>query len=134
MVFLGTNVTFSCGKGGTITTVGSTTDLATFGVSDDGWAYFDDLQFNTAVDMSLNLSGVKTKATINHLPGDGVFAFDLTSGVLDGRCDVKAVGLPAGEWYRLQFDGVLARTVSGYAHGTTGEGNAIQFNGVHVPE
>lgn len=134
MVVLGNGVTFTCGKGGELTLVADTVELGEYGVTDDGWVYFDDLHFNTAVDMSLNLSGSKTKATINHLTGDEVFTFDLTSRVPDGRCDVKATGLPAGEWYRLQFGGKLARTTSGYAHETTGHSNTIQFNGVNVPE
>lgn len=134
MTTLGTGVTFSSGNGGTITTIGDTHALREYGVTTDGWVYFDDLSFNATHDMSLDLRGKLTTAKITHDTGDEVFTFGLTSRVPNGRCDIRGVGLPAKQWYRLQFDGQLARTSAGYAHGTTGISDTIQFNGVHVPE
>ena len=130
---LNQGVEFSTSNGGTIKMVGNATGLFEYGVTEDGWAYYDDLRFNPYSATTLNLSNHQTQTSVIHSDGKVAASFRLISLVPNGKADIHVRGLAPGEWYRLEFGSVMAETEGGMAHGKTSESGDIQFNGVAIP-
>lgn len=134
MPTLGPNVTFACSNGGTVTMIDTAHHLTEFGL-DDGWAVYDDLYVNPTVPTTLNISdSYDVEATVTHLTGDPVIRFRLISRQPNGTADIKLTGLKPNGWYRLQFDGVLAKTASGRAHDQASSDGVLTFTDVHLPD
>lgn len=128
-------VEFECGSGGSVSILSSASSLGEVGVNYDGFAYWDDLYIDTATPMSLFIGpGYNTKATVQHLTGDPILHFDIISQQPNGTADIEVRNLQPEAWYRLQFDGSLAKTASGRAHGQTDKYGIIQWKGVNIPD
>lgn len=129
------NTKFECSNGGVITILSITeeTDLSRFGV-DGSFAYYDDLHLDAHNDMVVNVGGeYHVKGTVQHVTGDAIMRFNLSSREPNGKVDVKLSGLQDGSWYRLRFGGVLAACDGGRAHGRTNEEGKLTFNKVEIP-
>lgn len=126
-------VKFEGSNGGEISIIGLTKDVHRAGV-EDGWVVFDDLYLNPEVDMTLNVSDYyDITGSVKHLTGDAIITFNLTSQSPNGKADVRVRNLKPREWYRLQFDSILAATGGGHAHAESGQGGEIEFTEVEVP-
>lgn len=124
---------FRCGNGGNVRMVDDS-DLEVFGV-EDGWARWnDDFYLNAYSNLTLRVMGkYDITATIVHQTGDPVLSFNLTSLQPSGKTDVKVKNLKPDASYRLLFDGVLAESSTGRAHGKTNLDGTLQFNEVVIP-
>jgi hypothetical protein len=131
---LSTGITFGTSNGGTVRTVG-VGEFTEFGLTDDGFAFYDDLAVNPSIPVTLTTTSPRynVEGTIEHLTGETVMRFRLLSRQPNGRADIRLSGLKSESWYRLQFDGVLAKTESGRAHAQSSPNGLVQFNGVHLP-
>lgn len=133
MVEVGNAVQFVTDNGGELLMILPASRLDEFGIR-NGWALWDDLYLNPYNDMTLDVSGgYTTKATIEHLTGDPVLNFNLTSREVGGKTDIKATNLKPDAPYRLLFDGVLAKSSTGRAHAKTDNQGRLQFNEVIIP-
>lgn len=133
MVALGSGVVFYTGNGGTVRMIGTSQHLNEVRL-ENSFAAFDDLHINPNVDVTLDISdGLDVNGTVKHVTGDPVMHFSLASRVPNGTADILLTGLQPEEWYRLQFDGVLAECSGGRAHGQTDTDGKIQFNSVVIP-
>lgn len=127
-------VQFDTTNGGSVTVISSGGKLDEVGVATDGFAFWNDLYVNSDVPASIQVGdGYDTRATVEHLTGDPVLTFNLVSQQPNGTADIRVEGLKPEAWYRLQFNGELAKTAAGRAHGPTGQNGAIQWNGVRIP-
>lgn len=132
MVELSTGVTFETSNGGSLLIL-TPAALSEFGI-EDGAAFFDDVHLNPTVPMTTKVGDdYDVEATVQHVTGDEAVTFGLTSRQPNGTTDVQITGLKPEGWYRLRFDGVLAETGAGRAHGQANTRGILQFNGVHVP-
>lgn len=133
MIEIGANIDYECSNGGIITIyVPSDVDVQT-GMTADGYAYYDDLYINAHDDMTLNLAHHNVSASVQHLTGEKIIEFDITSRVPNGRADIMAKNLKPDAWYRLTFESVLATTDGGFAHGNAGANGEIGWIGVRIP-
>lgn len=133
MVELDSLVTFEADTGRTVTMINAASRLKQFGI-DDGWAFYDDLYIRPYVDMTLDISeSYDVTATVQHVTGDPVMTFNLTSREPNGTADIKLTGLKPGGWYRLRFNNRLARTANGRAHGQATDDGVVEFPEVNVP-
>lgn len=132
-ISIGSAINYSCTNGGTITIYVPFDTASHTGISTSGAAYYDDLHINAYDDMTLNLADHNPKASVQHLTGDVIVNFDLTSRVPNGRADIEVKNLKPDSWYRLTFDGVLASTDGGFAHGKSGPSGELVFAGVRIP-
>lgn len=130
---LGSGVEFETIGGGTITMIGRADHLRKTGVTSNGWAFYDDLYLNVHNDFSLNISDRQTAGMLRHITGDVIIQFHLTSRVPNGTADIEVRGLAPEEWYRLEFNTVLAKTDGGRAHGQASVNGELVFYGVHIP-
>lgn len=128
---VGPNVTYSCADGGTLTTLGEAGDLLNTGIQ-GGWAYYDDIYVNTPNDMTMNVSNHTTRAVLSSVVGEMVLSFYLSSSVPNGKADIRFENLLEGEYYRLVFDGEIAQTAGGRAHGMTTPDGELLFTGVEI--
>ncbi|SEL17113.1 hypothetical protein [Haloferax larsenii] len=126
-------VNFETDNGGTLKMVGLTNDLTEYGVTNDGWAFFDDLYFNAYSEATLNVADHHTQTQVTHIGGKVAASFRLVSLVPNGKADIRVRGLTPNEWYRLEFGGVMAETDSGVAHGRTDGQGEIIFTAVSIP-
>ncbi|QRV15014.1 hypothetical protein JMJ58_19220 [Haloterrigena salifodinae] len=126
-------VEFETSNGGTIEMVGTATNLTEFGVTDDGWAFYDDLYFNPYSEATLNVADRHTKARLVDTSGKVAASFRLVSLVPDGRADIEVRGLLPDQWYRLEFNSVLAETEDAVAHDKSSERGELIFKGVKLP-
>lgn len=135
MTFLEAPIDFEASNGGVVTVYRDSEELERFGV-ENGWAVWNDLHINPSVDMTLDISeDYDTTAKIEHLTGDAVLTFSLTSRQPNGLADIRIEGLKPRAWYRLRFDNLLAETDSGgVAHGQTTDDGILQFNNVVIPD
>lgn len=132
-VGLGSGVDFVCSNGGTVTMVGTARRLFAFGI-DNGYAYYDDLYVNAHDDVTLNVgTGYDVRGTVEHAAGETIMAFNLTSRTPGGRADIRLVGLSPHEWYRLRFDGIIAKTPAGTAHATADANGVLEFAETEIP-
>lgn len=127
------DITFESSNGGKLITIIESSSLREVGVLRSGWVKIDDLLFNPYDTISLNLSSSKTQTTLRHATGEIILSFRLISRKPNGKCDIEIVGLAPQEWYRLEFDTVLAQTDSGYAHAQSGNNGELMFTGVSIP-
>ena len=127
------NVEFESSNGGSLITTRESNPLQEIGVLPSGWVKVDDLRFNPYDEISLDLSDSETQTTIRHITGKVVASFGLISREPNGRCDIEIIGLAPREWYRLEFDTVLAKTISGFAHAQSGDNGELMFTGVSIP-
>jgi hypothetical protein len=128
------DITFESSNGGKLITIIESSSLREVGVLRSGWVKIDDLLFNPYDTISLNLSSSKTQTTLRHATGEIILSFRLISRKPNGKCDIEIVGLAPQEWYRLEFDTVLAQTDSGYAHAQSGNNGELMFTGVSIPD
>lgn len=134
MVELSGPVVFETASGGSLRVIDRGDDFTTFGLTADGFAFWDDLAIDATVPMTLQVGdSYDAQAKVTHLTGDPVLRFDLTSRQPNGVADVRLTGLKPEAWYRLQFDGALAKTATGRAHGQTDATGVITFTGVTIP-
>lgn len=135
MIDLSGPVQFDCTNGGSVTVISSGGKLDEVGVSADGFAFWNDLYVNAAVPASIQVGDAyDTHATVQHVTGDPVLTFNLVSQQPNGTADIRVEGLKPEAWYRLQFNGELAKTTAGRAHSPTGADGTIQWNGVNIPD
>jgi len=128
------DITFESSNGGKLITIIESSSLREVGVLRSGWVKIDDLLFNPYDTISLNLSSSKTQTTLRHATGEIILSFRLISRKPNGKCDIEILGLAPQEWYRLEFDTVLAQTDSGYAHAQSGNNGELMFTGVSIPD
>ena len=132
----GDEITFECGNGGVIKTIGVGGDTeveSRFGI-DGEYSYFDDLHLNAYNDMVVNVDeDYHVEGTVQHLTGDAVMKFKLSSLEPNGKTDVRLTGLKPDSWYRLRFDGRLAACEGGRAHGKTNTHGLLTFKKVEIP-
>lgn len=124
---------FPCGRGGVIFPLGDYREI--YHMSVDGrWVKFGDIYFDSNTDLTLVMEGeFDIYAQVEHITGDPVIGFGVWARQPNADSDVRVENLSQESWYRMQFDGVLARTASGRAHGqSTLDGN-IEFNEVIIP-
>jgi len=129
------NVEFECSNGGILRIVGGSkaTDLSKVGV-DGSFAYYDDLQIDSYNDLLIDVDeGYHVEGSVKHLTGDEVMSFKLSSLEPDSKADFKLTNLRPNSWYRLRFDGILAKCSGGRAHGRTNEHGILTFNEVVIP-
>jgi hypothetical protein len=133
MVEVENAVTFTTSNGGEVRMVGTGRGLDEVGWA-GGYAYYDDLYVDPSVPVTLDISEeYDTTATVQHITGDPVVRFRLISRQTNGTADIKLTGLQPDGWYRLQFNGVLAKTASGRAHGHASDGGELVFTNVELP-
>lgn len=133
MISLGAGIRFDCSNGGTVQMIGTAADLHEVGLI-DGWAFYDDFYLNPYVDMTLDVSGsYGVSGMVEHLTGDSIMSFNLSSREPNGRADVRIEGLKPEGWYRLQFYGSLVQTAGGQSHGQTTDSGIIEFMEVSIP-
>lgn len=130
---LGRQVEFETSNGGKLLMVGIADSLIRTGITEDGWAFYDDLHINPHNEAILNVSDRHTSGTLRHITGDVIIQFNLSSRVVNGKTDVYVEDLAPYEWYRLEFDTVLAKTDSGRAHGQASKNGELIFTNVHIP-
>lgn len=124
---------FPCGRGGVIHPFGDYEEIWNTRVEGD-WVVFGDVKINSDTNLSLVLEGqFDIHATIEHLTGDAIIRFGLWSRQQNALANIKFTGMAAEKFYRFQFDGVLAKTAGGRAHGKTTKSGTIQFTDVEVP-
>jgi hypothetical protein len=133
-ITLGTNIELESSNKGKLVTTRESTSLLEAGVLSSGWIIIDDLRFNPYNTISLDLSDSETQTTLRHITGRIVVSFSLISREPNGKCDIEIVGLSPREWYRLEFNTVLAQTDSGYAHAQSGDNGELMFTGVSIPD
>ena len=133
---VGDETTFKCSNGGIIKAVGfrgGTSVESRFG-TDGEFSYFDDLHLNPYNDMVVNVDeDYHVEGTVQHLTGDAVMKFKLSSLEPNGQTDVRLTGLKPDSWYRLRFDGRLAACEGGRAHGKTNDHGLLTFKKVEIP-
>lgn len=133
-VELGGNVTYTCSRGGTVRVIGAATELGQTGVTHAGFAFWNDLYINADVDCTINIGlGYSTTSIVEHKTGNPIIEFELTARSPNGLADIRVRGLKPNSWYRLQFNGVLAKTAGGRAHGKTDSSGVIEFSNVELP-
>jgi len=133
---LGDGISFECGNGGMIKIIGTDGDTEfRFRVgSDNEFSYYDDLHLNAYNDMVVNVDeDYHVEGTVQHLTGDAIMKFRLSSLEPGGATDVRLNGLSSESWYRLRFDGTLAACDGGRAHGKTNEHGLLTFKKVEIP-
>ena len=128
------NITFKSSNGGKLVTTTESNSLFEAGVLSSGWVTIDDLRFNPYNTISLDLSNSETQTTLRHVTGEVISSFRLISREPNGKCDIEIVGLSPREWYRLEFNTILAQTDSGYAHAQSGDNGELMFTGVSIPD
>lgn len=124
---------FPCGRGGVIYPLGDYREI--YNAELDGrWVKFGDVHIDSDTDLTLVLEGqFDIHSIVRHITGDAVIEFDVWARQQNATADVRVENLAEESWYRMQFDGVLARTASGRAHGETTKYGDIEFNAVEVP-
>lgn len=128
------DTTFECSNGGVIKAIGEDhSELERFG--DDGvFAYFDDLHLDAYNDMVVDVrDDYHVSGSVRHVTGDEVMRFHLSSMEPNGKVDMKLSGLQPDAWYRVRFNGSLAKCAGGRAHGQTNEHGILDFNEVVIP-
>lgn len=133
-VVVGDDVEFECSNGGVLKIIGDEEkiELSRFGA--DGFAYYDDLHLDAYNDMMVDVRGdYHIEGSIEHVTGDSIMTFGLSSLEPNGKVDVKLTGLHPDAWYRLHFGGVLAACEGGRAHGATNKRGELTFNKVEIP-
>lgn len=128
------DITFESSNGGKLITIIESSSLREVGVLRSGWVKIDDLLFNPYDTISLNLSSSKTQTTLRHATGEIILSFRLISRKPNGKCDIEILGLAPQEWYRLEFNTILAKTDAGYAHAQSGDNGELMFTGVSIPD
>lgn len=126
-------VSFDTASGGTVHML-STAEVERIGI-ENGFAQYDDLGVDAHVDTSLDIGRDDSDVTgsVKHVAGDTVFEFHIVSQQPNGRADLRLHGLQPEAWFRLEFNGVLAATAAGRAHGQASLDGVLQFNGVKLP-
>jgi hypothetical protein len=133
MIELGSGVEVQTSNGGSVTMYGTAEDLTHIGF-EDGYAFWNDVYVDPSVPMFANISDhYNVSATLKHVTGDPIVHFSIISQQPNGTADFRFTGLQPDAWYRLQFNGVLASTAGGKAHGNSGSDGIIEFPGVEVP-
>lgn len=134
MVVLDGGVTFTTSNGGEVRMIDEALGLDEVGWK-NGYAYYDNLFIDPAVPITLDISSeYDVEATVKHVTGDPVMSFGVTSRQSNGTADIKLTGLKPDGWYRLQFNGVLAKTASGRAHDKASSDGVLKFAGVELPD
>lgn len=130
---IGARATFECSNGGEIRILADAADLDEVGLI-DGTAFWSDLYINPYVKMTLDIAGrYGVEGNVKHVSGDTVMSFQLNSRSVNGTADIRMEGLKSNEFYRLEFDGILAETDGGRAHEKTGPDGTVQYNSVVIP-
>lgn len=101
---------------------------------ESGWVFYDDLHIDPYVDMTLDLSDSRNvTASVQHITGDSIMSFGITSRAPNGKCDFRVDGLKPDSYYRLQFDGALTECAGGFTHAKTTPDGQLRFNEVVIP-
>ena len=128
--------TFQCGNGGVVRLIGfdkGSTISSQFGCGEE-YCYFDDLHINAYNDLVVSVEGeYNTEASVQHLTGDSILRFSLSSLEPNGKADLKITGLQDYSWYRLRLGGKLASSGDSRAHGETDGNGMLVFNEVKIP-
>lgn len=138
MVSIEAGVTFTLDSGVTITVLGAPTDFESVGFAEDGRFFIDGLYFNPHNDVVLTAPGGPSSPGVltgefRHEVGDVFSRFGLSSRVPNGKVDIEIRDIEPKEWYRLEFNTVLAQTDSGRANGRASVNGTLGFNGVNIP-
>lgn len=132
MVQLTTNVTFACGKGGSVTMMADADHLSQIGIG-GGWAYWEDLHLNSPNDLRLNIGeGYTTSASQQHIIGTPVITFSVKSEDADPIFDVKVTGLQPNAYYEVLINGSQRRCETGWTRGETTDDGVLQFTAVEL--
>lgn len=125
---------FLCGNGGVVYVLAAYADLLDIEQNGD-WVKFGDIELNASADLTLSLDGQHNiTGTVKHVTGDPVAWFSISPREPNATTDFRMKNLKADEFYRLQFDGVLAKADGGRAHDKTSQNGLLQFNGVTIPD
>lgn len=136
-MIINTGIKYNCNNGGSIRLIENSDEIQATGV-DNGFAFFNDVYINAYNKLSVNVNG-DMNAELQYEGGETVIKFNIRSRVNGGKADIQFKNLAEDKWYRLLFNGELAKMDNSSTHMKSNfkksdEKGTITFNGVMIPD